>query len=205
MSVSLVINTCALGPQAAETLSSGKVPHDHRVFLLRNIIIPQAVASYIYDEVIVVGEWEPGPGYRYIEVPSEQFDCTDALQQRHVGATEAKGDWIIHQHDDHMFGGVVFAPRVIEKTGANILSPARFTRMRSAEPEKLNAGEGKYVLGHGAIYLRSVLEAAPWANVPKVFTWDVEHTKQLKAAGGVIAWTPLVYTLDVEYGAKPWQ
>ena len=223
MTVSLVINSCANGPKAAETKSSGGQPHAQRSFALRNFILPAAVADPTFSEVIVVGEWEPGWGYIYIEVPSERFSCVDALAQRQAGFERSTGDVVIFQHDDHMLAPDV-GSRTKHSSWANggigagvrgevgVIVPARYTRLRDVNGEKLLSGEpsdkGKnregYISGHCTIYRRGVLERCPWSYVKKVFAWDIEHTKQIREAGFEIEWRDTLYCYDCEAGAKPW-
>ena len=233
--ISLVINTCANGPKAAKTLSSGKQPHAQRAFALRNFILPAAIADPAFSEVIVVGEWEPGNGYIYIEVPSERFSCVDALAQRQAGFERATGDWIVFQHDDHLLENDLwngdpyeFSSKLIDSLSGiqtDVLVPARYTRLRNVNGEKLFSGEAKYgtdsiedcegqswpvplargyISGHCAIYRREVLERCPWSSVRKTFTWDTVHTAQIREAGFSINWSDVLRCYDVEAGSHPW-
>jgi len=220
--ISLVINSCALGEQSRSVLSSGKQPHEQRAFALRNFILPAALADPTFSEVIVVGEWEPGNGYTYIEVPSEHFSCVDALQQRQVGFERSRGDWVVFQHDDHIiqtpehdcddFLGDDDLEDICYDSDNDILVPARYTRLRNVNGEKLHNGEPLrgnlvegYISGHCAIYRREVLERCPWAEVPKQHTWDVAHTAQIRAAGFSIGWSDAMRCYDIEAGAQPWR
>jgi len=199
--LSVIINTCALGPSSEEVRGSGGKSslHAWRRYALRNFILPLYTSRPI--NVIVVGEWEPGPYYRYLHVPSQYFSCVDALHQRQVAfeAARLESELFLFQHDDHAIFDLFF------NRHADVFSPRRWTHLRSAEAERLNSGEDDgYICGHAAIYRREVLERCPWGNVPPVFTWDVEHTKQIQAAGFKIAWDAFdVY--DVEFGAEPWK
>ena len=197
MTTSLIINTCALG--ALSTLNSSKTAvHAKRAHALRNWLLPSYVTDTFIDEVIVVGEWESGPGYTYVPVSSAWFDCRDALNQRQIGFEESRGDTLIFQHDDHWW------PDFPLMTFADVTIPQRWTRLRSSIPERLNNGEeDDYISGHCAIYKRTVLEVCPWSAVPRVHTWDIEHTRQIREAGFTIkrsdarAW-------DIEEGSTPW-
>jgi len=228
--ISLVLNTCALGERAKNVLSSGKQPHEQRAFALRNFLLPAAIADPAFDEIIVVGEWEPGDGYTYIEVPSEHFSCVDALQQRQVGFEKSRGSIVIFQHDDHMLASD-FGSRTKHSSWANhgiaatkfngIMVPARYTRLRNVNGERLFNGEHRlipgdassevnalfdgYISGHCAIYRREVLEACPWGDVPKQHTWDIAHTAQIRAAGFKIEWSDALRVYDVESGSTPWR
>ena len=220
----MVINTCARGPKAAETLSSGRQPHAQRAFALRNFILPAALADPTFDEVIVVGEWEPGNGYIYIEVPSERFSCVDALAQRQAGFERSMGDWVVFQHDDHTLANPVVGEEfwydeitaledAIDEANFDVLIPSRYTRLRDVNGEQLFNGEPQsnkdiytlgYISGHCAIYRREVLEKCPWGDVPKVFIWDVEHTAQIRDAGFKIEWSDALRCYDAEAGSTPW-
>ena len=214
--ISLVINTCAGGPKAADTLSSGRQPHAHRSFALRNFILPAALADPTFDEVIVVGEWEPGNGYVYIEVPSVHFSCVDALAQRQAGFERSRGVIIFFQHDDHMLARMPFwdeAKNTIipwAKEPQDVVVPSRYTRLRNVNGERLQNGKPQlgleigYISGHCAIYRREVLEKCPWGNVDEVHTWDVAHTAQIRAAGFKIEWSDALRVYDCEAGATPW-
>jgi hypothetical protein len=225
--ISLVINTCAGGAKAAETLSSGRQPHAQRAYALRNFILPAALADPTFDEVIVVGEWEPGSGYVYIEVPSVHFSCADALAQRQAGFERSTGDWVVFQHDDHMLVNELFGhddfgdvcSDIINATfhhaPYDILVPSRYTRLRDVNGERLYNGETSsdrhvvvmgpgYISGHCAIYRREVLEACPWGNVDTVHTWDIAHTKQIRAAGFKIEWSNALRCYDIEAEGRPW-
>ena len=223
----MCINTCANGTKAAETLSSGRQPHAQRSFALRNFILPAALADPTFDEVIVVGEWEPGNGYIYIEVPSVYFSCVDALAQRQAGFERSTNDWVMFQHDDHIIENPIVDYDEITmldkltfwtKIKADILIPSRYTRLRNVNGERLFNGEGTkydgpvdnlhqrdgYISGHCAIYRREVLEKCPWGNVNEVHTWDVAHTAQIRAVGFKIEWSDALRVYDCEAGATPW-
>ena len=193
-----MINTCAGRIPRPDVRSSGRQPYEQRAFALRNFILPRAVEDGAYGEVIVVGEWEPGEGYKYIPVKSEYYSCVDALAQRHVGAEYARGEWICFQHDDHI---IDYLPYI--QSGADVVVPERWTRLRRGVGERLNNGEDDgYISGHCAFYRREVLLAAPWRDVPKVHTWDEAHTQQILAAGFHIEWVDNFRVWDCERGAS---
>lgn len=210
MSVSLIINTSALGPRAATTLGGDglrakpdsparHVPHADRTYALRNWILPLCVAAECFDEVIVVGEWEPGPGYRYIHVPSVHFSSADALAQRQAGFDASRGDIIVHMHDDHVIEGIQ------EPSLWDVLVPERWTRLRNPAGERLPNGiEHGYISGHCAIYKHKVLKTCPWRAVPAVRDWDVKHTEQIKAAGFGVGQAIGLRVWDTERGSTPW-
>ena len=215
MSITLVVNTAAMQPEI--TLSSGKVPHSWRGYALRNWILPAYINNPYIDQLIVSGVWEEGEGYEYVCCPSVNFDCTDALFQRHAGFLKATGDILIFAHDDH------FLPEMPDPIGKcmdrdevyGVISPSRYTRLRKVEGERLFNGEDRfpfsncpgvpYISGHCGIYRREVIEKCPWNKVDKVFTWDICHTRQIKEAGFKINWTDDIRCWDVENGSEPWK
>lgn len=192
MNLSIIVNTCSLGPRAQEvTGSTTPSPHAWRAYALRHFILP--IYRAYGSEVIVVGEYEDGEGYTYIPSPSRFFSAVDALHQRQEAFEASTGELVAFVHDDHLLN---FARASNVPWGdADVFVPPRFRRGVG----RLNNGfEAGYVSGHAAIYTREILEAAPWGDVPKVHTWDIEHTKMLRAAGARIIQVPALEAWDVE-------
>lgn len=206
---SLIINTAALAKHADVTLSSGRSPYSWRTYALRNWLLPAYTSDALIDEVIVVGEWEEGDGYTYVPLKNVHRSWQDCIAQRQAGFEVSTGEIIIHQHDDHLldtFNSVLDEPTAYPKEATfQVLVPQRWTRLRNPHGERLNHGENQYIGGHCTIYRREVLEQCPWKNVPGVFTLDVEHTKQIRAAGFSIAWSDSLRCWDTENGAEPWK
>jgi hypothetical protein len=100
--ISVIVNTCCLGSNARSVLSSGGIAYTERRQLLRDVLLPRLVGDPLVDEVIVVGEYEPGFGYEYVHSPSVAFNCTDALQQRQDGFDASNGEVVVFLHDDHL-------------------------------------------------------------------------------------------------------
>ena len=204
MNTSIIINTCALGAYAHAVVGSdghGGL-HAWRAYVLRNWIIP--MYTRWPTELIIVGEWEPGPGYIYIPCRGETLSCVNALVQRQAGFEVSTGDIIVCQHDDHVFDGLTITAEALRW---DVISPRRHTYLRTlrAGGEWLNDGSRDgYILGHGAIYKRQVLERCPWKDVPLVYSWDEAHTQQIRAAGFTTGYAPDIVIRDVEPGGKPW-
>ena len=200
-SVSVIINTAAMGLKARSVLSSSGIPHGQRALLLRGQVLPRLLRDPAVDEVLVVGEYEPAEGYQYIESPSVAFDATDALQQRASGAAASRGDVMVFQHDDHTIDESFF--EILRTTYArdsrwDVLVPARWT-MDSAGPRQLNNGSAEgYVGGHVCVMRRSIVDKAPWSAVGKVPTWDLAHTSMLRACGARIRWVEDLKVWDLE-------
>jgi len=202
--ISLIINTAALAPFAKHSLSSGKMPHSWRAYALQNFILPSYVEGCEIDEVIVAGRWCEGEGYTYVPVPAVHHSWADCIAQRQAGFEESTGDILIFQHDDHLLD-LASLNDVMPMMAADVLSPARYTRLRNVAGERLNDGSrDTYICGHCAIYKREVIERCPWKDVPVKFTMDVEHTNQIRDAGFEIAWTDMIRIWDTEHGATPW-
>lgn len=227
--ISLIINTCALQESMYNTTPAG-VPYNTRAYALRNWILPQYLSDPYIDEVIVVGSWEEGEGYQYIPSPSKYFSCVDALEQRQLGFEASKGDVVIFQHDDHVLSNPYTGPYynrsnslqdLVEYAGeendyifADVWSPARYTRLRFVNGERLNNGEPGYnehvppsghLSGHCAIFRREVIEQCPWTDAQKVFTWDHSMTQAVVVAGFKIVWTDAIKCWDVSFNEEPWK
>ena len=208
--ISLVVNPAALAPHADGKLSSGKMPYSWRTYALRNFLLPSYTGDRFFDEVIVAGVWEDGPGYTYIPVPQEHHSWRDCIAQRQAGFEASHGDIVIHQHDDHWvrhIDGLNLAQWIgTAPSQFDVLTPQRCTRLRNSAGERLNHGEHHYYIGgHCAVYRREVLERCPWKSVPRVFTMDVEHSRHIREAGFTIGWTDALKVWDVEYGSTPWR
>lgn len=202
MKLSVIVNTSALGPHAHESRGSDSAlgsPHAWRAYALRNLILPAYANDPNVAELIVVGEWEPGP-YLYIHEPSRYLSSVDALAQRQRGFDAATGDYVAHVHDDHLLQ----IPWVPSFHGA-VMVPERRTRLRASSGEPLPNGGSDYVSGHAALYRRDVLERCPWGAVKPVRTWDIEHTQAMRTAGFDPRPTSAFIAWDCEFGGMPWR
>lgn len=215
MSLSVVIATSCLAPDAERNISSGGKgrPHAERAWLLRNVILPCYTRWFPerFREIIVVGEYEEGEGYTYLPFPSVYRNCADALLKRQAGfdaLIHKSVEWVLFQHDDHLWD----PQNLIPNTGAYVLSPSRWTRARG-EAEQLNDGmnlayspSDRYVNGHACLMKPHVFrEGFKWTDAPPVFTWDISITARLQDLGIPIAYAPEVRTWDMERGAEPWR
>lgn len=199
--LSVVINTCALGPRASNvTGSTTLTPHARRLHSLSEFIIPTLVHDQDIDELVITGEYEEGEGYTYVPSPSKFFSCVDALAQRQAGFEATSGDVVGFFHDDHWLapGGAWYALHFWRYFKADVVVPERLQR----RPHKaLNNGMSSgYVGGHAAFYSREILEKAPWGAVPKEHVWDTLHTKMLLEADARIREVPQIKVYDVEPG-----
>ena len=206
MRLACIVATSALAPHAGTTMSSGGVPHGHRAWLLRNLILPTYRWAGLFSEIIVVGEWEPGPGYTYLPFASVYRNCADALLKRQAGYDALKGkdvDWVLFQHDDHLYDPTNDFP-VID---AHVLAPSRWTHGRSSVGEQLNDGSAYgYVNGHACLMRPEAFDLGfRWDTIAPVFTWDIEMTKRLADLQLDWQYAPHLRVWDVEEGASPWR
>jgi len=212
--VSIIINTCA-GTKDPAILNrrgsrdnSGKKPYAERAAKLREVLGRYRDLDRESFEVIVVGEWEPGEGYLYINDPGKLKDPSDQAQQRHTGMLAAKGDVLVFLNDDHYIPLADFAKvrQVAEEFGA--VGPTHHCIFNGEDhglPHMgLNAGS-PYIPGHASIFKREVIEAVPWSLVANYKgCTDVDHCRCLEKRG----FTPerrtdLVRVYDIEIGAFP--
>jgi hypothetical protein len=196
--LAVVINTCA----TQRNSSSAGVPHCDRAYALRNFIIPYYQHHPGVDELIVVGEWEPGD-YIYVHSPSEHFNWNDALVQRQRGFAASQSAWIAFSHDDHW---IELPKHWTPPPHSDVVVPDRWTRLRKGSGERLNNGRNeRYVMGHCALYAREVIYNCPWDGVPPTRRiWDVQHTEMIVDRGYHIHWDDGLIAWDVEMGAQPW-
>jgi hypothetical protein len=213
MSVSVVVNTAALGTKSGDILSSGKVPHRARVKVLREVLLPRLCSNPLVDEVIVAGEWhEPGIGdrWRYVPVASQNFDCTDALASRQAGAEASHGNLLVFLHDDHVPGEDFFV-NLVSHYGSvgnwDVLVPERRTFKDGVDIALNNGASQGYVMGHACVLRREIWKDVPWTDVPQVHTWDVGFTLLLRQQLAIIKWVRdlVVYDAESALGARPWE
>ena len=203
--ISLIVNTCCLGPRAHEiTGSRSPTPHAFRAFMLGNAMLPFYRADVSFDEIIVVGEFVEGPGYKYVHSPSTHFSCIDALEQRQRGFEASTGDILIFTHDDHFldytFGARLKAMLPFPE-GVEIVLPQR--RRRTFEDYQIlnNGRDNGYLGGHVVLGTRRAFEIVPWGDVEKVHEWDRAMTHLVATRGVEARWTEDLWAWDVELGA----
>jgi hypothetical protein len=201
-----VINTIALAKDA-DRISSGGRPYSERAWLLRNVILPWYHDLGIFDEIVVVGEYEKGPYHRYVPCAPVYHTVADALIQRDMGFAAGKrdpNDWVLFQHDDHMFDGDNPLLGLLDPV-YGVLAPSRWTRQRTPEGEPINDGsQDGYIMGHAVLMRNRVAERVPWTKAAPVFTWDMEYTKALCTEGIAWRYAPEYKVWDMEQGANLW-
>src|SRR3989442_12181237 len=68
--------------------------------LLDEQVLPSVLAAD-FAEVVVVGDFHPGRGYRYLHVPPLTQTTTDALVKRDTGTLATTAPWEFYLSDDH--------------------------------------------------------------------------------------------------------
>jgi predicted O-methyltransferase YrrM len=201
-----VINTIALAKDA-DRISSGGRPYSERAWLLRNVILPWYHSLKVFDEIVVVGEFEEGPFHTYVPCPQANHTESDPLLMRDRGYAATSGDpndWVLFQHDDHLWDPRNFPPGESRAARDYVLSPARRSRGRQALGEPLNDGNGEYINGHALLMRRMVAELCPWSEAPPVHAWDKGYTQVLTNHGVPWRYAPEYVVLDIEPFAESW-
>ena len=205
-SLSVCVNTCALGPRAVDTISTTRAaPYAARRYALGNFVLPALIHDPFIMEVIVVGEWTPGDGYTYVPCASRYFSSDDAVAQRQAAFEASRGEFVLFMHDDH-----ILHPKAAREivSGAmcdvDVMVLPRFARGMHGDVAKPNGGDATppYLSGHAACYRREILERVPWKSVPAIREWDQAQTMLMRGIGARLAWpkdAPRCY--DVEIGA----
>lgn len=177
--------------------------------LVRKEILPN-ILDQSFDEVLVVGNGEPGRGYRYLPVHPLTDSTLDGLIKRDAAAVATRSETLVYLCDDHRlhhrFG---FALRDVVERDWDVLTPRRYTVRDSLSiPLAMGVEEG-YCAGHGIVIRRSALRRVPWTSCPWHRNWDVIHSRMLVAAGCKIEEGPSQLILeDIEWmvnpESKPW-
>lgn len=175
-----------------------------RFDLVKQQILPSVLRQGLFGEVVVVGDFEPGSGYRYIPVPDVTKTTLDALMKRDTAAVALRGDAILYLCDDHcLLDGWTEAWQEYAGQDWGILAPARFTE-HHGEVVQINNGldardpKAPYVGGHAGVYRRELLRLRPWLATPHDLFWDVGHSRQAIESGFRIQHAQNLRVLDID-------
>lgn len=204
--LSVCINTCA-GADHAKDRKSGfghGRPYGERAAKLESVLAYYRDAAPVV-ETIVVGEWHPGSGYRYIYAPGRRMDPIDPLAQRHRAASAAMAPGIIFMNDDHMMqlADLMAIAETSWTPGLHVLAFGRKRLDADGKEFVLEDGWPEYIMGHAIAMSHDALKAVPWLSVPEDPHWDVRHTEMLRKAGLNVAYTPGYTAWDIEQGEMP--
>lgn len=214
MSFYCIVNTIAGSEVERLTWEDGPA-YPSRAFILRNLLLPWLSAMQRFDRIVVVGEWEIGPGYDYVYVAPVYHDVSDLFVQRQAGFDHLPGtnpnDWFLYLNDDTLWDPANPVPALLEQTA--VLSPSRWTRSRYPQGERINDGskasshwnDEDYVCFHGTLVKRWVTERIPWKQLPGGPGSDVLFTRMLAEHGVKWRYAPEYRIWDIEAGVKRWE
>lgn len=177
--------------------------------LLDEFVIP-SVLSQGFSEVVVVGPYHSGEGYRHLPFDPVTNSPVDALFKRDTGTVATRSSWLFYLSDDHCISPDFKAGlrRLVTHDGfdhRHILVPDRYTR-RDETCIPLNMGlPDKYCAGHGGVFHRTAIQEVPWGCVPHHPNWDVIHSDMLTQRGYVLSRSPDCRIEDVEPNSTPWK
>lgn len=198
MKISLILNTACMDPIVAGRSNTYRDTNylDRADILYKTIHSP---AADDFDEVIVVGNYESGCDYKYVEVLPSTRTRADGLIQREVGARHATGDVLVFCHDDHRpynnFAKVVRKHYAYNQNRNDLLIPQRIHEITGM---KLNNGrDDDYMGGHCLVMHRSLWAEVPWTMTDLIF-WDVTMTRLWREAGANLIWHDELVHYDLE-------
>lgn len=184
-----------------------------RRMLLDELIMPSILAQS-FDEVMVVGDFHSGPGWRHLPFRPLTGSTIDALFKRDLGAMATSSDWLFYLCDDHrvhpdfskdlatLMQGRTFGPK-------DVIVPARFCE-RNGEKIGLNMGWPGYLGqaycgGHGGIFPRAAVQDVPWSLAPWDPQWDFHYSRILLDRGYQFHYmSGDCFIEDIEPESEPW-
>ena len=166
------------------------------------------------DEVVVVGDYHSGEGYRHLPFHPLTGTTIDALFKRDVGAVATSSDYLFYLCDDHRvhpdFSRDLAQFMQSTPLGTkDVIVPARFCT-RGEEKIGLNMGWPGYLGraycgGHGGIFPRAAVQDVPWSLAPWSPQWDYLHSRILIERGYNFHYmSGDCYIEDVEPNSEPW-
>ena len=198
--------------------------------LLDTKVLP-SILPQEFDDVLVVGEYHDGEGYRYLHVPDITRSTVDALIKRDVGTLGTDADILVYLSDDHgLHWDFLQQLRCLESAPWDLIMPSRYCIVGGAEIP-LNMGQSPalpavgnpawaermaeqlwgrgvtvdYLAGHAGIFRRSLIQARPWTTMPHDRLWDVLATKEQKNMGARFVFVPALKVEDYEIEGSPWR
>lgn len=181
--------------------------------LLDELILPSVVAQG-FDEVVVVGDFHSGEGWRHLPFRPLTGSTIDAQFKRDVGTLATSAEWLLYLCDDHRLHPDFsrdLATFVTEHPvgPTDVIVPARFCE-RNGEQIGLNMGWPGYLGraycgGHAGIFPRAAIQQVPWSVAPWDPNWDYFHSRILMERGYQFHYQSGSCLIeDVEPGSSPW-
>lgn len=176
-------------------------------------MLPSVIAQK-FDEVVVVGDYHSGEGWRHLPFRPLTGTTIDALFKRDVGTVTTSSDWLFYLCDDHRvhpdFSHDLAAFMAEHPLGPkDIVVPGRFCQ-RNGEQIGLNMGWPGYMGhaycgGHGGIFPRAAVQELPWSVSPWDKQWDYIHSRILMERGYQFHYqTGTCLIEDIEPNTEPW-
>jgi hypothetical protein len=224
--LNVIINTCCMTEDPLVAANTGSYGAGRRTYRDRQDNLADMIECYSLQpgvDVVVVGEYKPGPGYTYIEDPGLTHSPEDQAQQRYTAEKRLQDHGAdqptLYLNDDHYFPVEDIGPAIDTLQEWNFLGwnigVMAFRRRDYAGRRMIDGCSGgahglkDYVMGHGHLATFPVVMRALWGAVvptPGVGTGlqaDIQFTGVLAAAD--VKWRRGPFTLiDMEEGAFPW-
>lgn len=181
--------------------------------LLDDLVMPSVVAQG-FDEVVVVGDYRSGAGWRHLPFRPLTGSTIDAQFKRDIGTMATSAEWLLYLCDDHRlapdFSKDLAAFMTEHPMGPrDVIVPARFC-LRNGERIGLNMGWPGYMGmsycgGHGGIFHRAAIQEIPWSVAPWSPQWDFYHSRILLERGYRFHYqSASMYIEDIEPNSEPW-
>ena len=182
----------------------------NRQTLITEQVLP-SVLAHPFAEVVVIGNYRDGPGYRYLHVPPVTGTTVDGLIKRDTAAVATSADIIVYLCDDHRLDPAFWVDlESYLPEPWDLLAPSRYC-IREGLRVPLNMGRKEgYVGGHGIVVRRSALRLLPWmaglhqGDAARI--WDVTYSVDAQKRGARVIFAPdgVLGIEDIEPLARPW-
>lgn len=177
----------------------------HRRELLDSLVMPSVVGQS-FEEIVVVGDYHSGPGYRHLPFPPLTGSTIDGQFKRDMGTLATSAEYCVYLCDDHRLD-LDFCCNLrayLPDLGAGSIGvPTRFTQ-RGDEIIGLNMGVPGYCGGHCGVFHRTAIQQVPWALAPWHPNWDFYHSRILIERGYQLIELPDCRIEDVDPTGEPW-
>ena len=180
-----------------------------RVELVRDVVLPSVLRGG-FDEVLWVGDGEPGDGYEFLPLPRMTGTTVDALAKRDVGTLASSADWLCYLADDHAWASPADQLSCPAFAESDIIVPGRWCES-AGQRIVLNMGldrtdpNAPYCAGHGGFFRRSLIQARPWLTMPHHPNWDLLATRIQLEMGARLTADDRVSIQDLEPQHQPWR
>ena len=193
-----------------ESIACALIVSQKRAELARDQIMP-TLLNQGFDEVVAVGDFWSGEGYRHLSIPPITRTTVDALIKRETALSATKSEVIVYVCDDHRLSAnfaLVLRENYLSDRRWGYLIPNRFC-IRDGKFLSLNMGASEdYCGGHAGIFRRDALRKVPWMVAPldPPYLWDKWHSHMLNAQGVTFreASGDLLVE-DIEPLGRPWE